>query len=98
MTTGLCSRSMKKCVAVIDRNIKFQTESGQLQAIDFDRDDMVTGRIVGGNEDGCFGLDGNTGKLRVMCDLREVRLGKRLLNVTATDGEYYSEFMMDGER
>jgi protocadherin Fat 1/2/3 len=86
--------TVKECVAVIDRNIKFETELGKLQAIDFDRDDMVTYRIVGGNEDGCFGLDGNTGKLRVMCDLREVRVGKRFINVTATDGEYYSDVMM----
>jgi protocadherin Fat 1/2/3 len=86
--------TVTECVGVIDSNIKFETELGQLQAIDFDRDDMVTYRIVGGNEDGCFGLDGNTGKLRVLCDLREVRVGKRLLNVTATDGEYYSDVMM----
>lgn len=30
---------------------------------------------------------------QVVCDLRDVRVPKRFLNVTATDGEYYSDVM-----
>jgi len=96
--------TVKDCIVVIDRSsIKYDTELGRLEAIDFDRDDLVSYRIVGGNEDGCFGLDPNTGKLRVQCDLRSSertsellsgRGSKRLLNVTATDGEYYSDVMV----
>jgi len=78
---------------VVDRNIKFESEFGKLQAIDFDRSDMVSYRIVSGNEDGCFGLDGTTGRLKVTCDLQDVRANKRHINVTATDGEYYSDVM-----
>ena len=79
------------CVALIDRSIKFETEFGRLGAIDFDND-FVTFKIVGGNSDNCFSID-NSGSLRVMCDLRDFRSSTRVLNVTASDGEYYSDVM-----
>lgn len=86
--------TVTECFAVIDRNIKFETEIGKLEAIDFDRNDVVSYRMVSGNEDGCFQMDSHTGKIRVMCpDLRDVRSTKRNLNVTATDGEYFSDVM-----
>lgn len=85
--------TMTECFAVVDRTIKFETEVGKLEAIDFDRNDVVSYRMVSGNEDGCFQMDSHTGKLKVMCDLRDVRSTKRNLNVTATDGEYFSDVM-----
>ncbi|CAG7823399.1 unnamed protein product [Allacma fusca] len=84
---------LSNCIAVIDRSIKFETEIGKLEAIDFDRNDVVLYRIVGGNEDSCFAIDQYSGKLRVMCDLRDLRATKRYINVTASDGEYYSDVM-----
>lgn len=83
--------TVANCVAVIDRNIKFETEFGKLGAIDFDRNDVISYRIVGGNEDGCFSLDPTLGRLRVTCDLRDLRASTRYLNVTASDGEFYSD-------
>ncbi|XP_035710399.1 fat-like cadherin-related tumor suppressor homolog isoform X3 [Folsomia candida] len=85
--------TVKECVAIIDKGIKFETEIGRVEAIDFDREDVVMYRIVGGNEDACFGIDTTSGKIKVVCDLRDVRVPKRFLNVTATDGEYYSDVM-----
>lgn len=85
--------TVTECFAVIDRSMKFETEIGKLEAIDFDRNDVVSYRMVSGNEDSCFQMDPHTGKLRVMCDLRDVRSTKRNLNVTATDGEYFSDVM-----
>jgi len=85
--------TVTECFAVIDRSIKFETEIGKLEAIDFDRNDVVSYRMVSGNEDGCFQMDSHTGKIKAMCDLRDVRSTKRNLNVTATDGEYFSDVM-----
>jgi len=79
------------CVSVIDRRISFETEFGRVVALDFDHD-TVTYKIVHGNSDSCFAID-SSGSLRVMCDLRDFRSSKRLLNLTAGDGEYFSDVM-----
>lgn len=57
--------TVKECVAIIDKGIKFETEIGRVEAIDFDREDVVMYRIVGGNEDACFGIDTTSGKIKV---------------------------------
>ena len=85
--------SMTNCVAMINRNAKFEMEFGKVEALDFDAEDPVSYRIVGGNEDSCFAIDQYNGRLRVMCDLRDLRVAKRFINVTASDGEYYSDIM-----
>ena len=81
------------CIAMIDRSAKFEMEFGKVEALDFDSQDAVSYRIVGGNEDSCFAIDQFNGRLRVMCDLRDLRVAKRYINVTASDGEYYSDIM-----
>ncbi|KAJ9575146.1 hypothetical protein L9F63_025901, partial [Diploptera punctata] len=41
--------------------------------------------MISGNEDGCFALDTTSGVLSVTCDLGDVKVSEREINVTATD-------------
>ena len=62
-----------------------------LSALDFDAGSMISYRIVSGNADGCFALDSTKGILSVVCDLRTLPMRRRELNVTATDGQHFSD-------
>ncbi len=62
-----------------------------LSALDFDAGNIINYRFVSGNSDGCFSLDAHKGTLTVMCDLRTLPMTSRTLNVTATDGQHFSD-------
>ena len=62
-----------------------------LSALDFDAGSMISYRIVSGNADGCFALDSTKGILSIVCDLRTLPMRRRELNVTATDGQHFSD-------
>jgi protocadherin Fat 1/2/3 len=79
------------CVGDISRDVSSGTEILTLSAIDFDNGDIVSYRIVSGNADGCFALDASKGVLSTVCDLRTLPMTKRVLNVTATDGQHFSD-------
>jgi len=81
------------CVGEVSRLVKIGTELLTLSAIDLDANSMVTYRIESGNEDGCFTLDPSSGVLTVTCDLADLRVSARDLNVTATDGEHFADMM-----
>lgn len=62
-----------------------------LSALDFDAGSVIAYRIVSGNADGCFNLDSAAGVISVVCDLRTLPTRRRELNVTATDGQHFSD-------
>ncbi|XP_072941921.1 fat-like cadherin-related tumor suppressor homolog [Epargyreus clarus] len=79
------------CVGYMPRRLSIGYEIVTLSAIDFDSGDVVSYRIIGGNEDNCFSLDSGTGVLSLSCDLTDVRSETRVLNVTATDGTHFAD-------
>lgn len=81
------------CVGHVARYVPIGTEVLTLSAIDFDAGNYVSYRMVSGNEDGCFNLDTTSGVISVGCDLNDVGVERREINVTATDGTHFSDVM-----
>lgn len=54
---------------------------------------IISYRVVSGNADGCFYLDETTGVLSAKCDLGRLPMKRRILNVTATDGQHFADVM-----
>ncbi|KAJ8866048.1 hypothetical protein PR048_033572 [Dryococelus australis] len=79
------------CVGHVPRYIPIGTEIITLSAIDFDAGNIISYRILSGNEDGCFSLDSTSGVLSVTCDLADLRSSDREVNVTATDGTHFAD-------
>ncbi|XP_075972507.1 FAT atypical cadherin kugelei isoform X2 [Anticarsia gemmatalis] len=79
------------CVGYLPRRLAIGSEIVTLSAIDFDAGDVVSYRIIGGNEDNCFALDSGTGVMSLSCDLSDIRADSRVLNVTATDGTHFAD-------
>ena len=79
------------CVGHLPRETPVGSEVIALSALDFDSGDSVAYRFVSGNADGCFGLDPSRGVVSVLCDLRTLPTRQRELNVTATDGQHFSD-------
>ena len=80
-----------KCQGRIERDTPVGSEILTLSAIDFDNGDLISYRIVSGNADGCFALDSSKGVLATVCDLRTLPMRHRVINVTATDGQHFSD-------
>lgn len=83
--------SKSNCAGRVSRATPIGSELLTLSAVDFDQGDSVIYRIVSGNEDGCFGLDSATGVLSVACDLSDLGISERFVNVTATDGQHFAD-------
>lgn len=81
------------CVGQIPRHLPIGSELIKLSAIDFDAGDLISYRIVSGNEDGCFNLDTASGLISLGCDLEDIAVDKRDVNVTATDGTHFADTM-----
>ncbi|XP_052121154.1 fat-like cadherin-related tumor suppressor homolog isoform X3 [Frankliniella occidentalis] len=81
------------CVGHVPRHLAIGTDILTLSAIDFDDGSVITYRLEGGSEDGCFALDSSSGMLQVTCDLADVRAARRELNVTASDGTHFSDVL-----
>ena len=64
-----------------------------LSALDFDAGNMISYRVVSGNADACFYLDETSGILTAKCDLGRLPMNRRILNVTATDGQHFADVM-----
>ncbi|XP_058065437.1 fat-like cadherin-related tumor suppressor homolog [Anopheles bellator] len=79
------------CLGRIPRYTPIGTEIFTLSALDFDYGSVVTYRLLSGYEDGCFNLDPVTGVVSVGCDLNDVGMEQRELNVTATDGTHFAD-------
>ncbi|XP_041781525.1 fat-like cadherin-related tumor suppressor homolog [Anopheles merus] len=79
------------CLGRIPRYTPIGTEIFTLSALDFDYGSVVTYRLLSGFEDGCFNLDSVTGIVSVGCDLNDVGVEQRELNVTATDGTHFAD-------
>ncbi|XP_062556294.1 fat-like cadherin-related tumor suppressor homolog isoform X3 [Armigeres subalbatus] len=79
------------CVGRIPRYTPIGTEIFNLSAMDFDYGSVMTYRMVGGNEDGCFNLDSGSGVITIGCDLNDIGVEFREINVTATDGTHYAD-------
>lgn len=81
------------CIGHVPRYLPIHSEIITLSAIDFDAGNIITYRIVSGNEDGCFSMDATSGTISVTCDLNEIRASERELNVTATDGTHFADIV-----
>ena len=81
------------CVGQISRSLPLGGEIITLSAIDFDANNMISYRLVAGNADGCFHLDETTGVIRTKCDLGLLPVKRKVLNVTATDGQHFADVM-----
>ncbi|XP_023726485.2 fat-like cadherin-related tumor suppressor homolog, partial [Cryptotermes secundus] len=79
------------CTGSVQRYVSIGTEVITLSAIDFDAGSIISYRLISGNEDGCFALDATSGVLSVTCDLADVKVSDRDVNVTATDGTHFSD-------
>ncbi|KAJ8667843.1 hypothetical protein QAD02_009506, partial [Eretmocerus hayati] len=79
------------CVGQVSRQLPVGTEIITVSAIDFDNGNIISYRIVSGNSDGCFSLDTTSGTLSVACDLSDLKLQEREINVTATDGTHFAD-------
>lgn len=81
------------CVGKVFRHAPVGTDVFTLSAIDFDVGDYITYRLLAGNEDGCFNMDSITGVITIGCDLNDIRVSHRSINVSATDGTHFSDEM-----
>lgn len=81
------------CVGSVPRFASIGTELLTLSAIDFDAENFISYRLVSGNEDGCFNIDATSGIISIGCDLNDVRVEQRFINVTATDGHHFADVM-----
>lgn len=79
------------CVGHVPRYVPIGSEIITLSAIDFDAGSIISYRIVSGNEDGCFSIDVTSGTISVSCDLNDIRVSERELNVTATDNTHFAD-------
>ncbi|XP_059608235.1 fat-like cadherin-related tumor suppressor homolog, partial [Phlebotomus argentipes] len=80
-----------ECSVEVLRSAPLGAEIFTLSAIDFDAGNMISYRMVAGNEDGCFNLDMSSGVISVGCDLTEIVAQRREINVTATDGTHFAD-------
>ncbi|XP_076387964.1 FAT atypical cadherin kugelei isoform X3 [Megachile rotundata] len=80
-----------ECTGHVPRYVPIGSEIITVSAIDFDAGNIISYRIVSGNEDGCFALDSASGVLSVACDLSDVKASDRVVNVTATDGSHFAD-------
>ena len=79
------------CVGSVPSSLPQGSPVFRLSAVDLDSGDKIYYRTVSGNEDGCFSLDSSSGTLTAMCDLRTLAFRSRTINVTATDGQHFSD-------
>lgn len=79
------------CNGHVPRYVPIGSEVITISAIDFDAGNIISYRIVSGNEDNCFSLDSASGILSVACDLTDVKVSERVINVTATDGTHFAD-------
>ncbi|XP_076058992.1 fat-like cadherin-related tumor suppressor homolog [Oratosquilla oratoria] len=84
------------CAGWVSLDAPVGTSVLTLSALDLDADSVVSYRLTGGHEDGCWALDATAGVLALTCDLRSTigegeRPQPRIVNVTATDGLHTSD-------
>uniref|UniRef100_A0A1B0CII9 Cadherin domain-containing protein n=1 Tax=Lutzomyia longipalpis TaxID=7200 RepID=A0A1B0CII9_LUTLO len=80
-----------ECSLEVLRSTPLGTEVFTLSAIDFDAGNMISYRMVAGNDDGCFNLDSSSGIISIGCNLVDIPTGRREINVTATDGTHFAD-------
>jgi protocadherin Fat 1/2/3 len=79
------------CVGRIPRNVPIGSEILSMTAIDFDAGNIISYRMVSGNEDGCFNLDTSNGMISLGCDLNDLGVEQREINITAHDGQHFAD-------
>lgn len=80
-----------ECVGRVPRTVPLNTELLTFSAIDLDAGNIITYKILSGNEDGCFSVDITSGMLSVACDLSVATSTERHINVTAYDGTHFAD-------
>lgn len=92
------------CTGHVPRFAPLGAEVITLNAIDFDAGNIISYRILSGNDEGCFALDATSGTLTVSCDLTTLHTDEKTMNVTATDGVNFADptsvhfFLVDVKR
>ena len=81
------------CEGKVSRSLPLGGEIITLSALDFDAGNMISYRVVSGNADACFYLDESSGVLTAKCEVARMPTKKRVLNVTATDGQHFADVM-----
>ena len=81
------------CSGTVARSTPIRSEILKVSAVDFDAGDIITYRDHGGNNDRCFNVNSNTGVVTLSCDLHDVIRDRRVLNITASDGQHYSDVL-----
>ena len=80
----------KDCSGYVSRDAPINTEIVIVAAIDFDVNDIIQYRIIGGNNDNCFALHRESARVFLNCSLREMPDEKRYLRIVAHDGIHES--------
>ncbi|XP_062134609.1 LOW QUALITY PROTEIN: fat-like cadherin-related tumor suppressor homolog [Drosophila sulfurigaster albostrigata] len=81
------------CYGKVTKLAPIGSEIFTLSAVDLDVGDIISYRLISGNEDGCFNLDSMTGSMSIGCNLMDVAVNDRVVKVTATDGTHFSDEM-----
>ncbi|XP_074651233.1 protocadherin Fat 1-like [Tubulanus polymorphus] len=74
------------CKGFVSREADVGTELVVLSALDFDSGNIISYRMLSGNDDSCFSLVSSTGVLSLSRDLREIDKNFFSLKITASDG------------
>ena len=74
------------CVGFLSREAPIDTQLVVVSAIDFDTGNIISYKIISGNEDNCFELLSSTGALKLKCDLTDSPTDFRSIFLTASDG------------
>ena len=81
------------CTGFLSREAPIGTEIVVVSAIDFDFGNIISYRILSGNDDDCLNLDESSGQLSTVCSLKNDRLDLRSIVITASDGTNNAEPM-----
>ncbi|ESO94055.1 hypothetical protein LOTGIDRAFT_104487 [Lottia gigantea] len=79
------------CSGTISREAKEGTLITVVTAIDMDIGDVVSYRIIGGNEHNCFRIEPSSGAITLRCDLLSYPNDSLSLMVAATDDKHISK-------
>ncbi|CAH1776950.1 unnamed protein product [Owenia fusiformis] len=79
------------CRGYLSREALLGTELITISAIDFDIGNLISYRILSGNDDNCFTLDESTGVVKMKCNLMsgkgvDTTASTRSIKLTASDG------------
>ena len=82
-----------ECSGTVARSSPIGNQILKVSAIDYDAGSIISYRDVAGNSDRCFNVDASTGVVTLTCDLHDIISDFRVLNITASDGQHFSDIL-----